>query len=291
MESDDTMKKGRTMPSEEQGETQQMSMWSSSETAERWQQDIERRRHDFAVATERMLDAAALKSGDHVLDVAAGTGDQSLMAARIVGPGGSILVTDVSAEMLDIAARVAEQEGLTTITTRVMDAEQLDLDDNTFDTVICRLGLMLMAHPQQALREIQRVLKPGGKLAALVWSVSEHNPLLARTLVIVAKYARAAPPDGPNPFALSDPAVFERDLKEAGFREVMTSAIPFTSHYASLDAFLESTASRLTASVMGQLSQQEQQHLLEEVRQALSPFEGSEGLVAPAEMLLGAGSK
>jgi ubiquinone/menaquinone biosynthesis C-methylase UbiE len=279
------------MSNEDQGDMPERSMWSSSETAERWQQDAERRRNNFAVATERMLEAAALKPGDHVLDVAAGTGDQSVLAAQLVGPGGSILATDISAQMLDIAARVAEQEGLTTITTRVMDAEQLDLKDNTFDAVICRLGLMLMAHPQQALREIHRVLKPGGKLAALVWSAPENNPLFARPLAIAAKYTRGASPDGPPPFALSDLAVFERELKEAGFHEVMTSAIPFMSHYASLDAFLESTASRLTAGVMGQLNQQEQQQLLEEVRQALSPFEESNGLVAPAEMLLGVGSK
>jgi ubiquinone/menaquinone biosynthesis C-methylase UbiE len=278
------------MSNEEQGQTPPMSMWNSSETAECWQQDIERRRHDFAEATERMLESAGLKPGDRVLDIAAGTGDQSILAARLVGPSGSILATDISAEMLDIAARMVQQEGLTTITTRVMDAEQLILDDNTFDAAICRLGLMLVPHPQQALREIRRVLKPGGKLAALVWSVPEHNPLFARTLAIVAKFAPGAPMDGLPPFALSQPTVFEQQLTEAGFHEVFTRAIPFASHYASLDAFLQSTASRLTAGVMGQLSQHDQQQLVQEVRQALSPFEGSEGLVAPAELLLGAGS-
>ncbi len=269
----------------------QSSLWSSSEMAERWQQDVERRRQDMAEATQRMLEAARLKPGDHVLDIAAGTGDQSIFAARIVGPGGSILTTDISAEMLNIAARVVQQEGLTNITTRVMDAEQLDLEDNAFDAVICRLGLMLIPHFQQALREIRRVLKPGGKLAALVWSAPENNPLFSLPLAILSKYARGASSHLPNPFALSDPTVFERELTEAGFYEVITRAIPLQSHYASLDAFLQSTASRLTAGVMGQLSQQEQQQLLGEVRQALSLFEGSHGLVAPAELLLGVGSK
>ncbi len=269
----------------------QSSLWSSSEGAERWQQDIERRQQDFAEATQRMLEAAGLKPGDHVLDIAAGTGDQSLLAARIVGPGGSILATDISAEMLNITAQVAKLEGLTTLTTRVMDAEQLDLQDNAFDAVICRLGLMLIPHLQQALREIRRVLKPGCKLAALIWSVPENNPLFSLPLAIVSKYARGASSHQPDPFALSDPTVFERELTEAGFSEVRTRALPFQSHYASLDAFLQSTASRLTAGVMGQLSQQEQQQLLGEVRQALSQFEGSHGLVAPAEFLLGVGSK
>ncbi len=269
----------------------QSSLWSSSEMAEHWQQDIERRRQDMAEATQRMLEAAGLGPGDQVLDIAAGTGDQSIFAARLVGPGGSILATDSSADMLGIAARVAQQEGLTTITTCVMDAQQLDLQDNVFDAVICRLGLMLIPNLQQALREIRRVLKPGGKLAALVWSAPENNPLFALPLAIVAKYARGASSHRPHPFALSDPTVFERELTEAGFDEVITRALPFQSHYASLDAFLQSTARRLIAGVMEQLSQQEQQHLLGEVRQAVSQFEGAYGLVAPAELLLGVGSK
>jgi len=114
----------------------QSGLWSSSEIAEHWQQDVERRRLDFAEATQSMLEAAGLGPGDHVLDIGAGTGDQSLLAARRVGPDGFVLATDISAEMLGITARVAQQEGLTAITTRVMDAQQLDLQNNAFDAVI-----------------------------------------------------------------------------------------------------------------------------------------------------------
>jgi SAM-dependent methyltransferase len=275
------------MATEEQGPLPQRR----ASEAEHWQQDVERRRHDFAAATERMHELAGLQPGDHVLDLAAGTGDQSFLAARIVGPDGSILATDISADMLTIAARVAQQEGLTNITTRVMDAEQLELADEAFDAVICRLGLMLLPHPERALSEIRRVLKPGGKLAALVWSVPEHNPLWSLPLAMLSRYASGASAPGPHPFALSDPSVFERELTDAGFHKVSTRALPFESHYASFEAFLHSTGSRLIAGVLGQLSQEEQQLLWGEMRQALSQFEGSQGLVAPAELLLGVGSK
>src|SRR5689334_10301643 len=112
------------MSNEDKGQMPQSSLWSSSEQAEHWQQDVERRRQDWAEATQQMLEAAEMKPGDHVLDIAAGTGDQSLLAARLVGPGGSILAADISADMLNIAARVFQQEGLTNVTTRVMDAER-----------------------------------------------------------------------------------------------------------------------------------------------------------------------
>ena len=89
------------MSEEDKEHMSQKTFWSSSEVAEHWQQDVERRRLDFAEATQRMLEAAGLRPGNHVLDIAAGTGDQSLLAARRVGPDGSVLATDLSAEMLN----------------------------------------------------------------------------------------------------------------------------------------------------------------------------------------------
>src|SRR3989441_13082472 len=87
----DKMRKGKNMSNEEKGHMPQSGLWSSSEMAEHWQQDVERRRLDFAEATQRMLESAGLGPGDHVLDIAAGTADERLFAGRRGGAGGATL--------------------------------------------------------------------------------------------------------------------------------------------------------------------------------------------------------
>lgn len=280
------------MQNKEKEPGQQMFSWQSSEEAERWAQQAKFRQNLFGEATRLMLEAAALRPGDHILDIAAGTGDQSLLAAQQVGPAGTVLATDISEEMLKEAAHLAEQEGFTNITTRVMNAEHLDLADQAFDAVICRLGLMLVSHQPGALREILRVLKPGRKLAALVWSTPESHPLLSMPLAIMAKYV-TMPALSPNPFSLGGSGVFEQALSSAGFREVNVQVVPIQFHFASMDAYFyfQQTPNTPLANTMKQLNQQDQQRLLEEIRHAVSQFEGPEGLVFPAELLLGVGRR
>ena len=98
------------------------------------------------------------------------------MAARRVGPTGSVLATDDSASMLNVAAEAARKEGLTNVETRVMNAENLELDADSFDAVICRNALMLFSNPAKALTEMRRVVKPGGKVAVMVFAAVERNP-------------------------------------------------------------------------------------------------------------------
>ena len=133
--------------------------WASSEVAEQWSRRQARRDKIYGPATEMMFDLARISAGERVLDVAAATGDQTLLAARRVGPNGYVLAVDLSAAMLNVAAEAAREAGLTNIETRVMDSASLDLDAESFDVVICRLGLMLFSDPPKALREIHRVLK------------------------------------------------------------------------------------------------------------------------------------
>jgi len=257
-----------------------------------WDHLTELRQQLYGAATWQMLAAADLQTGDQVLDIAAGTGDQSRLAARLVGPEGSVLATDISQEMLAVAARRAEQEGLSTMTTRAMNAEQLDLPENRYDAVISRFGLMLIPNLKPALAEIRRVLKPGGRLAALVWSKPERNPLFTLDEAILAKWRATEEAKAPQAdvFSLADAALFGSRLQQAGFQQVQVQVIPLTFHFPSfevLTAWWRSSWKKALA----KLDAGSRRRLLEEARQAVRQFEGPQGLSAPAEVLLGVGTK
>src|SRR4051794_18161195 len=126
-------------------------------------------------STEAMLEQAGVAEGVDVLDVAAGSGGQSLAAARRVGPDGSVLATDLSPAILDYAASEASAFGLTQVGTQVADGEDLGVADGSFDAVISRVGLIYLPAQQTALAGIKRALRPGGRLSAVVYSTPDRN--------------------------------------------------------------------------------------------------------------------
>ncbi len=137
-----------------------------------------------------MLNMANIVLGSRVLDVAAGTGEQTILAVRRVGPPGSVLATDIAAQMLKIAAETAHQVGLSNVTTQVMDAQQLDGESESFDAAISRLSLMFIPDLPGALASIRRALKPGGKRAAIVMSSAEKSHYVAVPLEIACRHTR-----------------------------------------------------------------------------------------------------
>jgi ubiquinone/menaquinone biosynthesis C-methylase UbiE len=202
-----------------------------------------------------------------------------------------VLATDVSREALDVAARFAEEEGIGNITTRVMNAEHLDLPSNEFDAVISRFGLMLISRREQALGEIRRVLASGRRMAALVWSRPERNPLFTADITVLGRYVPAGVAETlSDPFSLSDVAAFARVLGDADFREVEVQTIPLTFRFPTFDA-LRSWWGRDFNRALATLEPELGQRLNEEAWQEVRRFEGPEGIVGPAEVLLAVGTK
>ena len=275
-----------------------MMEWESRETAEAWRQMRALDGGVFAAATERMLDLAGVGAGDRVLDVAAGTGEQTLAAARRVGPTGSVLATDISASMLAVAADVLRQEGWSNVETLVADAQRLDLPPDSFDAAISRFGVMLIPAHQEALSAIRRALKPGGKLAAMVWSTAERNPFFALPLGILQARGMLPPPEPgqpePGPFALGTPDALENVFRQAGFRDVAIEPVAirwrFPSVAATLDYYRLNVAA-LPRETADRLAGAAGEQVFAEIEQALDRFRGPNGIEVPGEALIGVGAK
>ena len=242
-----------------------------------------------------MLEVASVQPGSRVLDVAAGTGDQTLMAARRVGPTGNVLATDDSASMLKVAAEGARKEGLTNVETRVMNAENLALDADSFDAVICRNALMLFRNPAKALTEMRRVVKPGSKVAVIVFSAEERNPHHGIPFAIIRRLGNIPPPAPGEPwmYALGDPGVLEDVYSRAGFLNVSAHAVPIKRRLPSAaDAIrsMRNSAGDLRE-LMSRLKDADRELAWAEIEQQLHQFEGPSGFEVPGEVLIGVGTK
>jgi len=262
--------------------------WESQEVAERRNRGRARRAELQGPATELMLDLAEVRSGGRVLDVAAGTGDQTVMAAQRVGATGYVLATDISASMLKLAVDAAREAGLTNVVTRVMDAENIDLAADSFDAAICQLGLFLFSNPANVLKEMRRVVRPGGKVAALVFSTAEKNPYQGITLGVAHRFGSAPLPL----FSLGENHVLENTFKESGLRDVTIRALSFSRRFSSTAEMIRRL--KETAFLRGlveKLGEVQREQAWAEIELQLSRLEGPNGVEVPGQFLIGAGTK
>jgi ubiquinone/menaquinone biosynthesis C-methylase UbiE len=191
------------------------------------------RTHDTFIAkatapvTQRMLQLCGLTPGKRVLDIAAGTGEPAIPAARMVSPGGSVIATDFVEDMLAIAREKAARAGVNNVEFRRVDGEALDFPDGSFDAVTMRFGIMFMPEPDTCLREVHRVLGSGGRLALATWAAPDKNSWASIAAGILGKLANAPPPKpgAPGIFAFADPNRLTVSLEAAGFRDVKVEPI------------------------------------------------------------------
>jgi ubiquinone/menaquinone biosynthesis C-methylase UbiE len=266
----------------------------SADAAEQWRQNAARRAETLGAATQSLLDAAGLRVGQRVLDLAAGSGDTSVLAARVVGPDGAVLAVDISEPMLAAAAQAAREAGLSNITTRVADIATLELEPEAFDAAISRLGLMFVDDLPAALGRVRRALKPGGRLAALVWSALEHNVYFRIPLEAAAEagYPRAGEGTTRRAFSLAEPAVLQQAFETAGFSDVRVQAIHAPRMFGSVDEALGMLrAGPIAAEILELMSPAEVDEFWRRVRQRLESLAGPAGaLDLTGEVLLAAGA-
>jgi len=272
-------------------------------TREQWQTAAQAWQHWGTVlndwlgpSTELMLDMANIGEGDHVLDVAAGTGQQTLSAARRVGAKGSILATDISQNILKFAAETAKKEGLSNVETRVLDGESTsDLPGNSFNAAISRVGLIYFPDKNKALSGIHHALKQGGKFATITYSIPEKNEFFSIPVSIIRRRAKLPPPlpGQPGPFSLGSQGIIEAEFEKAGFKNVAVRVQPAPlnlSSAAECVRFEQESFGALHQMLSG-LSEQECKETWQEIEETLKQFENSGQFIGPCELVIASGQK
>jgi len=189
---------------------------------------------------DRLIQLAAVRPGHRVLDIATGIGEPALTAARLVGPAGRVVGTDISPGMLEVARERAAELGLGNVEFHDMDAEALDLPESSFDAVLCRFGLMFLPDVDRALVGIRQLLVPGGRFAASVWGPPERVPMNSVTFGAIARVLELPPPAPGTPglFSLADADALAGKLRAAGFAEVEMETLLVQAEFESLEEFI-----------------------------------------------------
>jgi len=169
-----------------------------------------------------MIERLDIAEDQQHLDIASGTGEPGLTVAKLA-PRGRVVLTDLSAEMLDIATRRANAQGIANFATEVCSADDLPFGDAAFDSISVRFGYMFLPDMGKATAEFARVLEPGGRLCSSVWVKPEENPWTTIAMQAIAAEAELPPPDpdAPNMFRCAAPGYVSALYENAGLEDVV----------------------------------------------------------------------
>lgn len=193
----------------------------------------------FGPVAEEFAVFAGLRKGWSVLELACGPGVATRAAARRLGEKGRLLATDFSPEMLALNASYPAERRAAPVERRALDAQRLELPADSFDAVICQLGLMLFARPDAALSEMRRVAKPGAPVACLVQgrrTAMQFTGLVMEAIVSRAPQLRA-PKGAPTLFAFGPDGLLEEAFTRAGLTEIVTKRLSGVFRFASPEEY------------------------------------------------------
>ncbi|NGZ09057.1 MAG: methyltransferase domain-containing protein [Nitrospira sp. LK70] len=230
----------------------------------------------FGQWAPKVADAAHIQPGQRVLDVACGTGVLAREAASRTGPTGHVVGIDSNPGMVAVARRLAS-----TIEWRDGMAESLPFPDRSFDSVVSQFGLMFFTDRRQALREMLRVLTPGGRLAVAIWDLLDNIPAYASEAALLEQTAGLQAADALRaPFVLGNRKDLVKLFSEAGIASAQIATHLGTAQFPSIQTMVEADL-RGWLPVMGVLLTEDQiVRILEAAEQALSPYVTADGRVA-----------
>jgi ubiquinone/menaquinone biosynthesis C-methylase UbiE len=237
----------------------------------------------FAHFGQRLVAAVGVEPGQRVLDVATGPGPVLFAAADRLGAGGEPVGVDIAENMVRAANEEAVRRGLGACV-RVMDAEQLDLPDAAFDRVLCGFGVMFFPHLNQALRELRRVLRTGGRLGVSTWRFSLAEDLY----IVLGDLGLWGNESAARPGWITEPDVLSSALTAAGFTDVQTMTDDYIVTYADLEHYWQSQRRHQGASGRraAALDDSESERVRAALAERFRAYEHPDGLHVAATALL-----
>jgi SAM-dependent methyltransferase len=215
----------------------QRKQWNTAATGWRkWSEFIDA---GASHVSERIVELAGVKPGDRVIDIAAGYGEPSLSAAKAVGPDGSVVATDISAEMLSYGRERAEAAGVENIEFVESAAMSLDYPAASFDAAISRWGIIFDPDGEGAAARVRSFLKPGARMAIASWGTPDRVPFIAIPMrTAMEKLESPPPPPGtPGPLSRPTPEAIGGLLEGGGFSDVSVEEIDVTFEWQSAEEF------------------------------------------------------
>ena len=243
--------------------------------------------------THAMIDAAGLRLGENVLELACGPGGLGMAAAEVVGPDGSVVLSDIAPEMTALAEERARVRALGNVSVRQVDLEAIEYPDASFDAVLCREALMLVPDPATAVAQARRVVKPGGRVVFAVWGPRGRNPWLGVLLDAVSRRlgVPVPPPGVPGPFSLSDGESLRELLVTADLHDVDIGEVATPMHADSFEQWWTMVPSLAgpVRPLLASLPDEMTEAILSDARAALDQYARPDGYELPGVSLVGSG--
>ncbi|MDP6832224.1 MAG: class I SAM-dependent methyltransferase [Alphaproteobacteria bacterium] len=236
--------------------------------------------------------AAGVAPGHQVLDLASGVGEPAVSMAALVGPDGRVTATDLVPEMLAGTERRAREQGVGNMAFQVTAMEELPFDDDSFDAVTCRLGLMYTPLPERALAQARRVLRPGGRAAFLVWGPKADNSQFGIVDRVLREVAGIDPHEGAfTPTRLGDDGALNKIFQAAGFSASEEQSLRFTPRVDLDSNFWRPQLALRLGDRLAEMDDGERQRIDDAMRQAYEALLDGDRVQLQVHARIGVGTK